>query len=150
MARVPTEYDESEEAESDDLDEYEELGEGADVDAEAETGSEPEESTEAEEVDEHEDPERPEGTRDVDTITDGYFEEEYYVSAEDAGAFLRELGEQFADDDEVTIQGDGWEIPFAFGEPVTLEIEYEGDETPKLEVEIEVSGAIEDEAPDFA
>ncbi|MFC4451115.1 hypothetical protein [Halorussus aquaticus] len=42
----------------------------------------------------------------MNTITDGYFEEEYYIGAEDAGEFLIELGEQFRHADEITITGD--------------------------------------------
>ena len=85
----------------------------------------------------------------IETITDGYFEEEYYISAEDAGDFLIELGEQFKQDNEITITGDKWELPFAFGEPVKLDIEFEGDGEPELEIEAELSGEIEDETPDL-
>lgn len=86
----------------------------------------------------------------VETVTDGYFEEEYYVSAENAGDFLIELGEQFQSDDEITITGEGWELPFAFGEPVKLDVEFEGDGEPELEIEVELSGRLEDETPDLA
>lgn len=84
------------------------------------------------------------------TITDEDFEEEYYISAENAGEFLIELGEQLKSEDEINITGDGWELPFAFGEPVELDIEFEGEGEPELEIETELSGRIEDEAPDFA
>lgn len=84
----------------------------------------------------------------VEIITDGYFEEEYYVSAENVSEFLIKLGEQFADENEITITGDDWELPFAFGEPVKLDIEFEGDGEPELEIEVELSGRIEDETPD--
>lgn len=83
----------------------------------------------------------------VATVTDGYYEEEYSVSAEDAGEFLIELGEQFKERDEITITGDGWELPFSFGEPVKLDIEFEGDDEPELEIEVELSGRVEDETP---
>jgi len=86
----------------------------------------------------------------IETITDGYFEEEYYISSEDVGEFLIELGEQFQEGDEITITGDNWELPFAFGEPVNLDIEFEGDSEPELEIEVELSGRIEDETPDIA
>lgn len=82
-------------------------------------------------------------------VTDGYFEEEYYVSADNAAEFLIELGEQFRDRDEITITGDDWELPFAFGEPVKLDIEFEGDGEPELEIEVELSGRVEDETPDL-
>lgn len=86
----------------------------------------------------------------VDTVTEGYFEEEYYVSAEDAGEFLIALGEQFMEDTEITIEGEDWELPFAFGEPVKLDIEFDGDGEPELEIEAELSGRVESDAPDLA
>ncbi|MEF8779987.1 MAG: amphi-Trp domain-containing protein [Haloferacaceae archaeon] len=86
----------------------------------------------------------------IETVTDGYFEEEYYIGAEDAGDFLIELGEQFKDGNEITITGDDWELPFAFGEPVELDIEFEGDGEPELEIEVELSGRVEDETPELA
>ena len=86
----------------------------------------------------------------IETVTDGYFEEEYYIGAEDAGEFLIELGEQFTDDGEITITGEGWELPFAFGEPVKLDIEFEGDGEPELEIEVELAGRVEDNTPEIA
>lgn len=85
----------------------------------------------------------------VTTVTDGYFEREFQVDAESLGAFLVDLGEQFRDGEEVTISGDDWELPFAFGEPIELEVEFAGDE-PELEVELEVPGRVDDETPDVA
>lgn len=35
---------------------------------------------------------------------------------------------------------DEWELPFAFGEPVTLEIDFEGVGEPELEIELELPG----------
>ncbi|MFB6267060.1 MAG: amphi-Trp domain-containing protein [Halodesulfurarchaeum sp.] len=95
-------------------------------------------------------PEDREAEPTTETITSGYFEEELYVSAADAGAFLIDLGEQLQGADELTISGEDWEIPFAFGEPVNLDIEFEGDGEPELEIEVELSGRIEDETPDLA
>lgn len=95
-------------------------------------------------------PEEAEQESTVQTITEGDFEEEYFVSAADAGEFLIELGEQFTDEDEITITGDEWELPFQFGEPIKLDIEFEGDGEPELEIEVELSGRIEDETPDLA
>jgi amphi-Trp domain-containing protein len=86
----------------------------------------------------------------VETVTDGYFEEEYYVDAESAGEFLIALGEQLVEDDELTVSGDGWELPFAFGEPVKLDIEFEGHGEPELEIEVEMDGRRDvDETPDL-
>lgn len=91
--------------------------------------------------------ETPEETK---TITEGYFEEELYIDAESAGAFLIELGKQLRDQDEITLTGDGWEIPFAFREPVELDIEFEGDDAPELEIELELKGRRTDDAPGLA
>ena len=96
------------------------------------------------------DEEETEEGQSIQTITDGYFEEEYYVNAENAGTFLSELGEQFSNEDEITISDDDWELPFAFGEPVKLDIEFEGDGEPELEIEVELSGRIEDEMPELS
>lgn len=86
----------------------------------------------------------------VDVITEGYFEEEFHVGAEDAGAFLVELGEQLQEGDEVNVSGDGWEIPFAFGDTVEIEVEFQGND-PELEFEVELEGRTqEDEAPDVS
>lgn len=75
------------------------------------------------------------------------FEEEYRLSTTEAGKFLIELGEHLRDDDELTIEGDEWELPFAFGEPVTLEIDFDGVDDPELEVELELPGRSDENAP---
>jgi amphi-Trp domain-containing protein len=81
------------------------------------------------------------------------FEQEYRLGAADVGAFLVRLGEQLQADGELTIvdeSGDeAWELPFAFGEPVDLEIDYEGTGEPELEIEVELPGRVEDEAPEI-
>ena len=82
-------------------------------------------------------PDSPEGET---TITDGHFDEEYRIDAETAGAFLVQLGEQLQADDELVVSGDGWEIPFPFVEPVTLEVEFDGEGDPELDVEVELDG----------
>jgi amphi-Trp domain-containing protein len=76
------------------------------------------------------------------------FEEEYRLDAEEAGRFLIELGEQLRDGDELTIATDEWELPFAFGEPVGLEIDFEGVGEPELEIELELPGRTDETAPD--
>lgn len=81
------------------------------------------------------------------TITDGYFEEELYIDAESAGEFLINLGRQLRSGGELTINGDGWQIPFAFDDTVELEIEFEGGQPPELEIEIELNGRTKDKAP---
>ncbi|MFA1612217.1 amphi-Trp domain-containing protein [Halobellus rubicundus] len=76
------------------------------------------------------------------------FEESYRLDAEEAGRFLVELGEQLRDGDELTIATDEWELPFAFGEPVELEIDFEGVGEPELEIELELPGRTDETAPD--
>ncbi|MFB6105269.1 MAG: amphi-Trp domain-containing protein [Halobacteriaceae archaeon] len=86
----------------------------------------------------------------VTTVTDGYFEEEYYVSAAQAGTFLATLGDQLGDSDELTISGEDWELPFAFDDTVKLDIEFEGDHDPELEIEVELTGRRDEDTPDLA
>ncbi|MFC7324126.1 amphi-Trp domain-containing protein [Halorubrum rutilum] len=76
------------------------------------------------------------------------FEQEYRLDASEAGEFLIGLGEQLRDDDELTIVADEWELPFAFGEPVGLEIDFEGVGEPELEIELELPGRSDETAPD--
>ena len=77
------------------------------------------------------------------------FEQEYRLSASEAGQFLIDLGQQLRDDDdELTIVDDDWELPFAFGEPVELELDYDGVGDPELEIELELPGRTDETAPD--
>lgn len=86
---------------------------------------------------------------DRDLIRQGReFEREYTLDATAVGVFLAELGEQLQSDDEVTLQTDEWELPFEFGEPVELEIDFEGAGQPELEIEVEIPGKTTDDAPD--
>lgn len=75
------------------------------------------------------------------------FEEEYRLDASEAGEFLINLGEQLRDDDELTIVTDEWELPFVFGEPVGMEIDFEGVSEPELEIELELPGRTDEKAP---
>ena len=75
------------------------------------------------------------------------FEREYRLSADEAGQFLIDLGEQLRDGDELRIVEEEWELPFAFGEPVELEIDYDGVGDPELEVELELPGRTDETAP---
>jgi amphi-Trp domain-containing protein len=77
------------------------------------------------------------------------FEQEYRLDASEAGEFLIRLGEQLRDEDELTIVGDEWELPFAFGEPVELEIDFDGVGDPELEIELELPGRTDERAPDI-
>lgn len=76
------------------------------------------------------------------------FEREYALDATAAGEFLVAVGEQLQSGEAVTLQTDEWELPFGFGEPIGLEIDYEGVGHPTLEVELEIPGAGTDDAPD--
>ena len=75
------------------------------------------------------------------------FEQEYRLDAREAGEFLVAIGEQLRDGDELTIVDDEWELPFAFGEPVELELDFEGVGEPELEIEIELPGRTDERAP---
>jgi amphi-Trp domain-containing protein len=77
------------------------------------------------------------------------FEEEYRLSANEAGAFLVNLGEQLQDGDELRIVEDEWELPFVFGEPIDMEIDFDGVGEPELEIEIELPGQTDETAPDI-
>jgi amphi-Trp domain-containing protein len=77
------------------------------------------------------------------------FEQEYRLDASEAGAFLVDLGEQLRDDDELRIVDEEWELPFAFGEPVELEIDFEGVGEPELEIELELPGRTDEQAPEI-
>ena len=75
------------------------------------------------------------------------FEEEYRLSASEAGEFLVALGEQLQEGEELTLVDDEWELPFAFGEPVELEVDYDGMGEPELEIEVEIPGRSDEDAP---
>lgn len=88
------------------------------------------------------------GAEDLTLIREGRdFETEYRLTAAEAGRFLVEVGEQLQAGDELTITGDEWTLPFAFGEPVELEIDYEGYDERELEIEIEIPGTTDETAP---
>jgi len=76
------------------------------------------------------------------------FEQGYRLDASEAGEFLIDLGKQLRDADELSIVTDEWELPFAFGEPVELEIDFEGVGEPELEIELELPGRTDENAPD--
>jgi len=76
------------------------------------------------------------------------FEQEYRLDASEAGEFLIALGEQLRDGEELQLETDEWELPFAFGEPVGLEIDFEGVGEPELEIELELPGRTDQTAPD--
>ena len=79
---------------------------------------------------------------DTDTATDERttirsgrnFERTNRLDASEAGEFLIALGQQLRDGDELTISDDEWELPFAFGEPMELEVDFDGMDDPELEI----------------
>ena len=75
------------------------------------------------------------------------FEQTYRLDASEAGEFLIALGEQLRDGDKLTLSDDEWELPFAFGEPVELEVDFEGMDDPELEIELEIPGRTDETAP---
>ncbi|WP_436343585.1 amphi-Trp domain-containing protein [Natronorubrum sp. FCH18a] len=75
------------------------------------------------------------------------FEREYRLDASDAGEFLIALGEQLRDGEELTIGDDEWVLPFAFGDPVALEIDFDGMDEPELEIELELPGRTDETGP---
>jgi len=78
------------------------------------------------------------------------FEQEYRLDADEAGRFLIDLGEQLRDGDELTIETDEWVLPFAFGEPVELEVDFDGVGEPELDIDLELPGRTDESAPDVS
>ena len=77
-----------------------------------------------------------------------YFEEEYDVTAAVAGEFLVDLGEQLqSGEGSVTLSGGRWDLDFAYGDAVELEVEYVDGPDGELEIEVELSPAGDDESP---
>jgi len=119
------------------------------------TAGDHEESDESDETDpttgdheESDEPTREPADSEKSTIRAGRnFEEAYRLSTAEAGEFLVQLGEGLENGDELTLETDEWELPFAFGEPATLEVDYEGVDEPELEIELELSGRSDDEPP---
>ncbi|WP_129113491.1 amphi-Trp domain-containing protein [Halegenticoccus tardaugens] len=83
----------------------------------------------------------PSGGRDDRTvITEGYFEREVHLSREATASFLRELADQLERDTELTVSSADWEIPFAYREPIEVEVEFVSQHEGELEIEIEFTG----------
>ena len=81
-------------------------------------------------------------------IRDGRdFEQEYRLSSAEAGRFLVEVGKQLQEANELTITDQDWELPFSFGEPIELEVEFEGYDEQELEIEVEIPGTTDETAP---
>jgi amphi-Trp domain-containing protein len=84
---------------------------------------------------------------DSTTRTGDYFQQEYHISAAEAGDFLIAVGECLQAGDDVTLSGDGWDIEFAYRDPVELEVEHVGGTEPELEIELELSAADGSDSP---
>jgi len=80
---------------------------------------------------------------------DDYLEEEYDVTAAEAGEFLADLAEQLqSGDGDITLTGGDWELDFAYSDAVELEVEYVDGPDGELEIEVELSAARDgDDAP---
>lgn len=72
-------------------------------------------------------------------IVDGFFEREVYLSRRETAAFLRDLAETLESDEELTISGNDWEIPFPYREPIEVEVEFTKRRSRELEIELEFS-----------
>lgn len=131
----------SEEDETEHETEAEEATEEEEVEPEAETDEE-EEEQEAE-APEHE-PTVVRPGRD--------FEREYELPAAEVGAFLVAVGNRLREGGGLVIDDpDGeWTLPFEFGDPVELEIEFEGVDRPELEIEVELPARTDENAPDVS
>jgi amphi-Trp domain-containing protein len=70
-------------------------------------------------------------------VTEGYFEREVRLSRKATATFLRELADQVEEGNELTVSSDDWEIPFTFGEPIEVEVEFIGERKRELEIELE-------------
>ena len=79
--------------------------------------------------------------------TDDYFQQEYHVSAAEAGEFLIAVGECLQAGDDVSLSGDDWDLEFAYRDAVELEVEHVGGDDPELELELELSAAGDDDSP---
>jgi amphi-Trp domain-containing protein len=76
------------------------------------------------------------GRSDRRTVTDGFFEREVQLSRAETAAFLRDLADQIEAESRLTISTSEWQIPFAFGEPIEVEVEFTGGRRDELEVEV--------------
>ncbi len=80
-------------------------------------------------------------TNDGRTVTEGYFEREVLLSADQTAAVLRDLADQLEAGNELSVSSDEWEIPFQFREPIEVEVEFIGDGSRELEIELEFEWA---------
>lgn len=79
------------------------------------------------------------------TVTSGFFEREIHLSGDETAAFLRNLADAIESDNQLTVSGNDWEIPFAYREPIEVEVEFSKQREGELEIEVEFSEARGDE-----
>lgn len=80
-----------------------------------------------------------ESTDEPTVVTDGYFERELSLSRKSTAEFLRALADQIEADTELTVSSDDWRIPFAYSEPIEVEVEFTSSREKELEIELEFS-----------
>jgi len=76
-------------------------------------------------------------------VTEGYFEREVHLSRDATATFLRELADQIDEGTELTVSSEEWEVPFEYGEPIEVEVEFVSQREGELEIELEFDGARE-------
>jgi amphi-Trp domain-containing protein len=81
------------------------------------------------------------GTEHRKTITSGFFEREIRLSRDETASFLRHLAVWIENDTQITVSGQDWEIPFAYREPIEVEVEFSKQRKGELEIEVEFTEA---------
>jgi amphi-Trp domain-containing protein len=71
------------------------------------------------------------------TVTDGFFEREVYLSREETADFLRNLANQIESERQITVSSEKWEIPFEYESPIEVEVEFAEGHQTELEIEFE-------------
>lgn len=74
-------------------------------------------------------------------VTEGFFEREVYLSRMETANFLRQIADALEADTKLTVSGSTWEIPFEYREPIEVEVEFVGQRSKELEIEIEFDEA---------
>lgn len=89
-------------------------------------------------------------TNEQTVVTDGYFEREVRLSKGATATFLRDLADQIEGGNDLTVSSDEWQIPFTFREPIEVEVEFIGDGSRELEIELEFEWGEEDQGLDVS
>lgn len=75
---------------------------------------------------------------------DEYFERELYLGREETAALMRDIADSLEAGTDLTVSGDGWELPFSYREPIEVEVEYSPGGEAELELEFEFDAAADD------